>query len=115
MSRWFRTYLLVVSPLVPFALAAPAAAQDIAAAEALFKRGLVDMEAGRYETGCKAIAESQRIDPHLGTLFTLAMCESRWGHTATAMTRFGEYLTRYERLAPDQQANQGERPKVAKE
>ena len=41
----------------------PAAAQDIASAETLFNRGLAEMEAGHYEIGCKAIAESQRLDP----------------------------------------------------
>lgn len=92
----------------------PAAAQDIAAAEALFNRGMADLEAGRYETACKAIAESQRLDPRPGTLFTLATCEERWGRIATAVTRYGDYLALYERLPEARKAAQGERPKVAK-
>lgn len=95
--------------------AAPAAAQEIAAAEALFDRGLADMQAHRYEAGCKAIAESQRIDPRPGTLFTLATCEAEWGHVATAVTRYGDYLAVYDRLPDDKKTGQGERPKVARE
>lgn len=106
----------------PFALlgaallaSSPAAAQDIATAEALFDRGLADMKAGRYETGCKAIGESQRLDPRAGTLFTLATCEAEWGHIATAFSRFGDYLALYEALPADKKSLQGERPAVAAE
>lgn len=73
------------------------------------------MEAGRYETGCKAIAESHRIEPKPGALFTLAICESRWGHVATAFAHFGDYLALHEQLTPEQKVRQGERPKVAKQ
>jgi hypothetical protein len=63
-------------------------AQDVATAEALFNRGFADMDAGRYETGCKAIAASQRLDPRAGTLFTLAVCEAQWGKIATAASHY---------------------------
>lgn len=98
-------------------LAAPsrALAQDIVNAEALFHSGLADMEAGRYETGCKALAESQRIEPRAGTLFTLAACEERWGHIATAVTRFGDYIALYQRLPEDRREAQAARYKVAVE
>jgi hypothetical protein len=98
-------------------VAAPHAAhaQDIAAAEALFDKGVADMKAGRYEAGCKAIAESQRLDPRPGTLFTLATCEAQWGRIATAVSRYGDYLAVYERLPDDKQAAQAERFKVATE
>ncbi len=92
-----------------------ALAQDKATEAAeRFKSGLADMEAGRYETGCKALAESQRLDPRAGTLFTLATCEDRWGHSATALKRYEEYLALYERLSDDLRAKQGERPSIAK-
>lgn len=109
-----RKKLLLLS-LGAVLLGAPAAAQDIAAAEALFDRGLADMKAGRYETGCKAIAESQRIDPRAGTLFTLATCEAEWGHVATAFSRYGDYLAVYESLPAEKKPLQGDRPAVATE
>ncbi|WP_437681112.1 tetratricopeptide repeat protein [Sorangium sp. So ce131] len=116
MTRRLRQIAQLALVLCPLAVAAPAAAQgDIATAEAIFNRGLADMEAGRYETGCKALAESHRLDPRPGTLFTLATCEARWGRIATAVTRYGDYLSLYQRLTPDQQRRQGERPTVAKQ
>ncbi|WP_438022990.1 hypothetical protein [Sorangium sp. So ce233] len=114
MTPWFRrsTPLLVV--LGSLSLSAPAGAQDVAAAEELFNRGLADMEAGRYETGCKALAESEQLDPQPGTLFTLAMCEARWGRVATAVTQLGNYLAWVDRMTPALRARQGERPKAAR-
>ncbi|MEZ4309757.1 MAG: hypothetical protein R3F14_17105 [Polyangiaceae bacterium] len=73
------------------------------------------MTAGKYATGCPAIAESHRLDPRPGTLFTLATCESEWGHIATAVTRYGDYLALFDTLPDDKRAVQGERPKVARE
>jgi hypothetical protein len=114
MSPSCKRSFLFPAALCAVTLGAPAAAQDVAQSEALFKRGLADMEAGRYETGCKALAESLRIDLRAGTLFTLATCEGRWGHLATAVTRYNTYLALYERLPDSLKAVQGERPKVAR-
>jgi hypothetical protein len=114
-SLFFRRLHAFAGTLCLLTLSAPAAAQGTSAAEALFNRGLADMKAGRFETGCKALAESQGIDPQPGTLFTLAFCTSQWGHTATAVTYLEEYASLYERLTPAQKAQQGERPKVAKQ
>ena len=105
--------LLVLA--APLAAATPASAQDVAAAEALFNRGLKDMKAGRYDAGCKAIAQSQSLDPRPGTLFTLATCEEQWGHVATAVTLYGDYLALHDRLPADRKAAQGERPTVARD
>jgi hypothetical protein len=101
---WMFGALFVLGSL---AASGPARAQDIAAAEALFDKGVADMKAGRYETGCKAIAESQRIDPRPGTLFTLATCEAQWGRIATAVSRYGDYLAVYERLPDDKKTPKG--------
>jgi hypothetical protein len=108
-------FLTVACFMGPLALAAPAAAQDIAAAEALFNRGLADMEAGRYETGCPAIAESHRLDPRAGTLFTLAECENRRGRLATAVALYGDFLALVARMPADQRAKQRDRQQTALE
>ncbi len=103
-------------PLVfGLSLSTPVLAQDIVTAEALFNSGLADMEAGRYDKGCKALAESQRLDPRMGTLFTLATCEERWGHVATAVIRFEDFLLLYERLPEDRRAAHAARYKVVVE
>ncbi|WP_159397580.1 hypothetical protein [Sorangium cellulosum] len=114
-ASWFRRSTPLLAVLGLLSLSAPAVAQDIAAAEALFDGGLADMQAGRYETGCKALAESQRLDPQPGTLFTLASCEAQWGRVATALARFKDYLALFDRMTPAEKARQGERPKVARQ
>ena len=93
--------------------ASNAPAQDVAAAEALFNKGLADMEAGKLDTGCPALAESYRLDPRLGTLFTVAECRARAGAIATAVTLFEDYLSAYGRLTPGEQAKQKGRNKLA--
>jgi hypothetical protein len=98
------------------AVTGSAAADDAATAEALFNKGFADMQAGRHAKGCPAIAESQRLDPRPGTLFTLATCEEKWGHLASAMTRYGDYLALYERLPEDRKSTpkEKERARVAR-
>jgi hypothetical protein len=108
-----RHHIALASLLGALALAAPAAAQDVVAAEALYNRGFAEMQAGRFETGCPALGESYRLDPRPGTLFTLAECEAKRGRIATAVTRYGDYLSLFSRLPSDQQAKQKGREKIA--
>jgi hypothetical protein len=108
-----RHRLAIAHLLGVMTLAAPLAAQDVATAEALFNRGLKEMQARRFDTGCPALNESYRLDPRPGTLFTLAECEAGRGRIATAATRYGDYLAAFGRLAPDAQAKQRGRDKIA--
>lgn len=96
-------------------LLSAAEAQDLAVAEAQFNRGLAEMREGRYESGCPALEESQRLDPRPGTLFTLADCEAKRGRIATAMTRYEDYLSLFGRMTPDQQSKQQGRDAIVKE
>jgi len=59
-------------------------AQDAAAAEALFQDGLAALKASNVELACTRFAESDRLDPAVGTKLALADCEERRGRTATA-------------------------------
>jgi hypothetical protein len=94
-------------------LVGSASAQEDAAAEALFNKGLSEMEAGRYTTACPTLKESQRLDPRMGTLFTLAECEAKGGMIASAVSHYDEYLRLFARLAPAQKATQAGREKVS--
>jgi hypothetical protein len=72
------------------------------------------MEAGRYETGCAALAESYRLDPKPGALFTQATCEARWGKLATAVAHYEEFLQRVAALPPAERARHEGREEAAR-
>lgn len=73
-------------------LAPPAFAQgkapDAARAEALYDEALSLVEKGRHAEACPKLAESQRLDPALGTQFNLADCYEHIGKPATALAMF---------------------------
>jgi hypothetical protein len=73
---------------------APAAraqsAADKAAAEALFDEGKRLREAKRYSEACPKFADSQRLDPAVGTLLNLALCYKENGQTASAWSTYRE-------------------------
>ena len=102
---------LLAVPAATFAL--PASAQDPAAAASLFETGLSAMQDGRYSEGCPALEESYRLEPLPGVLFTSAECHAKWGKFATAVARYQDYLTVFERLPPTQVVKQRNRNQVA--
>lgn len=69
---------------------APARADDHERAEALFQEARALVQAGRYAEACPKLAESQTLDPAVGTQFNLADCYEHIGRTATAHALFGE-------------------------
>jgi hypothetical protein len=68
---------------------APVHAQDVAAAEALFRAGRELLLKGDYAAACPKLAESNRLDPSSGAALNVALCHSKEGKTATA---WAEYL-----------------------
>jgi hypothetical protein len=87
--------------------------QDIAAAEALFNKGVAELKAGNYKEACPAIAQSQKLDPRPGTQFTLAECLARSGKTASAYVAFEDFLRNVQALPVGQQGRYADRIKVA--
>jgi hypothetical protein len=85
------------------------------AASTLFDRGLADMQAQKYSTACPEIAESYRLDPHAGGLFTLAECENQWGKIASAMADYDSFLDLVAHLPPRDRSKQEARAKIAAE
>jgi serine/threonine-protein kinase len=60
------------------------------AAETLFVEGRRLMAEGKAEEACRKFAESQKLDPGVGTLLNLARCYARTGKTASAWSAYRE-------------------------
>jgi serine/threonine-protein kinase len=71
-------------------LMADTSPQEKARAEALFDQSITLMKAGSFADACPKLAESQRIDPAVGTLLYLGDCLDKTGHVAAAWATFRE-------------------------
>src|SRR6185503_9546195 len=63
--------------------------------------------------GCSLIAESEKLDPRPGTLFTLAECYAKAGKLATALAHYGDFLAMHAALPPEEQRSQRERAEIS--
>lgn len=61
-----------------------------AAAQALFEQGKALVEAKNFKAACPKLADSQRLDPGIGTSLWLADCLQNNGQTASAWAQFKE-------------------------
>jgi serine/threonine-protein kinase len=96
----------VLLATLPAAAAGPTAAQQAAAA-ALFEDAKKLMADGKLDEACPKLAESQRLDPGMGTLFNLAVCYEKTNRTASAWVSYRDVA------ALAKAAGQAEREKLA--
>jgi hypothetical protein len=108
-----RVRIRIIGALLLASMGQAAAQGADAAAGPLFDRGLAEMEAGAFAIACPKIAESFRLDPRAGTLFTLAECESRAGKSASAAVHYADYLSRVEQMTTLERQKQKARPAIA--
>ncbi len=92
---------------------AAALAQPRSEADRLFERGVQGMETGDFPAACPALAESYRLDPLLGTLFTLAECERLSDRSATALGHYEAFLAKETALSSVERRKHRDREKVA--
>jgi hypothetical protein len=82
--------------LLPVAMACLAArtaradGADPAAAAELFRQGREALLENRFDVACPRLAESQRLDPKVGTLINLARCEEAIDKRASAMRHWDD-------------------------
>lgn len=92
MKRLSSTWLAAATSLL---IAGTAHAQDttkVAAAESLFQEAEKLEAEGKYDLACGRYAESQQLDPGLGTLLHLAQCYEKGGKLASAWGRYREAM-----------------------
>ena len=70
----------------------PARAQHESVAESLFRQAREQMKRGEVRDACPKFEESFRLNPSIGTLLNLGLCEEALGHTATAWTKLRQFL-----------------------
>lgn len=83
-------FLFSLALVIPRPAWAQPSAGDKAAAEALFDAGRNLMKSGDAKAACEKFADSQRLDPGVGTMLYLGDCYEQTGRLASAWATFRE-------------------------
>ena len=90
-SRWCLALGVALALLAPSSpVEADTADTNRTAAEALFREARNLMAEGDYVTACPKLADSQNLDPAIGTLLNLGLCYRHLGRTASAWSAYRE-------------------------
>ena len=86
---------------------------DESPAQAAYEQGVELFRAGNFEAACTLLADSYRLEPLPGVLFTWATCELRADRVASAAQHYADFLDAVANLPPAERAAQDERRQAA--
>jgi len=89
-AQWAVPLMLALGVLGAAPRAHAQSATDKATAEALFVEAKRLMGEKKYAEACPKLADSQKLDPGVGTSLNLALCYKQNGQTASAWTTYRE-------------------------
>ncbi|HKP59887.1 MAG TPA: tetratricopeptide repeat protein [Polyangiales bacterium] len=88
--RLLLSFIMCVVLCVGAVAQAEGTADQKAAAEALFDKGLTLLKQGEYAQACAFLEQSQSVERGIGTMLYLAECYEKLGRTASAWAMFRE-------------------------
>lgn len=103
---------LAADPPVETPPAEPTPPPETTRADALFQEGKLLMEQAKFVEACDKLAESDALDPAIGTLGLLATCHEQQGRLATAWREYNQTATRAEAVGDERGAFARERAKA---
>ncbi len=111
--------MTAVDRIVVVVLACLAVTGDVAhaqryAAEALFREGRMLIKQGKLKEGCAKLAESEKLDPSVGTLLNLGDCREKLGEPAAAWAAFRKAEALAKRSGNDNRRQQEARRRADK-
>ncbi len=100
-----RTHWLLGIAALASAGVAEAAPTAVAAAEALYREGRALLAEQKYDLACAKLAKSQELDPAVGTLGLLALCNESRGRTATAWQQYVDVAAQAKSAGQEERAS----------
>lgn len=104
--------VLAADPPVETPQVVPTAPPETTRADALFQEGKLLMEQGKFVEACDKLAESDVLDPAIGTLGLLATCHEQQGRIATAWREYNQTAIRAEAVGDERGSFARERAKA---
>ena len=111
-SSW-QSGILALALFGAVSLANSRAGAENSDAQSAYERGVEQFRGGNFAAACDLLADSYRLEPLPGVLFTWATCELRADRVASAALHYGEFVEAVSRLPAAERLAEDERREVA--